>query len=174
MQNPLLTNHYAIECENFGEDQPARLCRRAVFIHHESRGDEFMLFDDEPELAWRRFFRKCDRPYPDRQILVRWHGTGESGGDLRGAIANIVQRKSLATDESRSCTRTRICVGAAKGMSAPENLDQALERISKIQRFEQIITLCMPLAAGDTLQPDTKDDFDDRLRASYVVLAEPG
>jgi hypothetical protein len=52
-----------------------------------------MLFDDEPELIWRRFFRKCDRAYPQRQILVRWLGTRESGGDFRDRIGHIVPPK---------------------------------------------------------------------------------
>ena len=54
-------------------------------------------------------------------------------------------------------------------MSAPENLDEALARLSKIQRLDQLIGQCMPLA-GDTSQPHAEDDFDDRLRASYVML----
>jgi hypothetical protein len=55
-------------------------------------------------------------------------------------------------------------------MSAPENLDEVLERVAKIERLDQLISQCVPLAVGDTSQPDAKDDFDDRLRASYVML----
>jgi hypothetical protein len=54
-------------------------------------------------------------------------------------------------------------------MSAPENLDEVLERVAKIKRLDQLISQCMPLA-GDTSKPHAKDDFDDRLRASYVML----
>ena len=52
-------------------------------------------------------------------------------------------------------------------MSAPENLDEVLARLSKIKRLDKLIGQCMP---GDTSQPDAEDDFDDRLRASYVML----